>query len=92
MNEAICLFVEMKNCREISRCCGGGGGHFWMNTREGERIDTLRIQQVQQTGATTLFTSCPYCFHMLKDALKTLNLEKEISIQDITGLLAESQT
>jgi len=84
--------VEMTNCREISRCCGGGGGHFWMNTREGERIDTLRIQQVQQTGATTLVTSCPFCFHMLQDALKTLNLEKEISIQDITGLLAEPRT
>jgi Fe-S oxidoreductase len=63
-----------------------------MNTREGERIDTLRIQQVQQAGASTLVTSCPYCFHMLKDALKTLNLDKNISIQDITGLLSESRT
>ncbi len=82
--------VEMKHCREMSRCCGGGGGHFWIGIKKGDRIDTMRVQQVQDAKANSLVTSCPYCFHMLKDALKTLNLEKEICIQDIASLLSAS--
>jgi len=80
--------VEMIDCRQKSRCCGGGGGHFWMASQQGERINTMRIQQVKKTGAKTLITSCPYCFHMLQDALKTVDLDKEIRIQDIATLLA----
>jgi Fe-S oxidoreductase/nitrate reductase gamma subunit len=77
--------VEMESCREGSFCCGGGGGHFWMETREGERIDTLRIQQVKNANAETVVTGCPYCFHMLNDAIKTMNLEKEIRIVDLVS-------
>jgi Fe-S oxidoreductase/nitrate reductase gamma subunit len=80
--------VEMENAREMSRCCGGGGGHFWMDSKEGERIDIMRVQQAQRTKANTIVTSCPFCFHMLQDALKTVNLDKEIRIQDIASLLA----
>jgi Fe-S oxidoreductase len=43
--------AEMANCREKSRCCGGGGGHFWMDTKEGERINVLRIVAAQEIGA-----------------------------------------
>ena len=75
--------VEMESCRERSFCCGGGGGHFWMEAREGERIDTMRIQQIKKSNADTVVTGCPYCFHMLSDAIKTLNLEKEIRIVDL---------
>jgi Fe-S oxidoreductase/nitrate reductase gamma subunit len=75
--------VEMERCRERSFCCGGGGGHFWMETKEGERIDTLRIQQVMDSNADTLVTGCPYCFHMLSDAIKAMKLENEIRIVDL---------
>jgi Fe-S oxidoreductase/nitrate reductase gamma subunit len=77
--------VEMESCRESSLCCGGGGGHFWMETKEGERIDTLRIRQVKSSNADTVVTSCPYCFHMLSDAIKTMNLEKEIRVVDLVS-------
>jgi Fe-S oxidoreductase/nitrate reductase gamma subunit len=80
--------VEMDGCRERSFCCGGGGGHFWMETKEGERIDTLRIQQVEDSNADTLVTGCPYCFHMLSDAIKTMNLEKRIRIVDLVSHVA----
>jgi len=77
--------IEMESCKDRSFCCGGGGGHFWMETKEGERIDTLRIQQVKDSNADTLVTACPYCFHMLSDAIKTMNLEKEIRIVDLVS-------
>jgi Fe-S oxidoreductase len=77
--------VEMERSREKSFCCGGGGGHFWMETKEGKRIDTLRIQQVKAMKADTVVTACPYCFHMLTDATKTMNLEKEIRVVDLVS-------
>jgi len=77
--------VEMEGCKENSFCCGGGGGHFWMETKEGARIDTLRIQQVKSSNADTVVTSCPYCFHMLSDAVKTMNLENEIRVVDLVS-------
>jgi Fe-S oxidoreductase len=57
-----------------------------MEAKEGERIDKLRIQQVKDVNADTLVTGCPYCFHMLSDALKTMKLEKEIRIVDLVTL------
>ncbi len=80
--------AEMESCRERSFCCGGGGGHFWMDVGGGERIDTLRIQHVQDANADTVVTACPYCFHMLNDAVKTRKLEKEIRIVDLVSHVA----
>ena len=79
--------VEMQNCRGDSLCCGGGGGHFWMDSKAGDRIDTMRIQQVKRSNANRVVTCCPFCFHMLHDALKTMDLDKEIRVTDITSLL-----
>jgi Fe-S oxidoreductase len=76
-------FVDLEKCREESFCCGGGGGHFWMDTKEGERINAMRIKQVKQAGAKQVVTSCPYCLHMLRDATKAMNLEKEIDVVDL---------
>jgi len=81
-------FVELERRRERSFCCGGGGGHFWMETKEGKRIDTMRIGQVKDAGASRVVTSCPYCFHMLNDAVKTMNLEKDIRVVDIVSHVA----
>ncbi len=59
-----------------------------MDPKEGERINVLRIEEVRLAEAGTVATSCPYCLHMLRDAVKMKRLDKEIRIQDITGLLA----
>jgi Fe-S oxidoreductase/nitrate reductase gamma subunit len=80
--------VEMQSCRERSFCCGGGGGHFWMEARDGERIETLRIQQVKKSNADTVVTGCPYCFHMLNDAIKAVKLETEVSVVDLVSHVA----
>ncbi len=80
--------VEMRDRREKSFCCGGGGGHFWMDTGDGERIDLLRADQVHETGADTLVTSCPFCLHMLSDALKARKLDGKVRIQDIAAFFS----
>jgi Fe-S oxidoreductase len=83
-------FVEMERNREQSMCCGGGGGGLWMEKLKGERLSDLRIEEALATGATVLATSCPYCITMFEDSSRTLNVDEQIKIKDVTELFLES--
>lgn len=83
-------FVEMGRNREQSICCGGGGGGLWMEKLKGERLSDLRIEEAMATGATVLATSCPYCITMFEDSSRTLNVDEQIKIKDVTELFLES--
>jgi Fe-S oxidoreductase len=61
---------EMKLNREQSFCCGGGGGHMWMQDNRGKRIGDMRFEQAIDTGAQTLITACPFCKQMFDDAAR----------------------
>lgn len=82
--------VEMKNHKEKSLCCGGGGGHFWMDIKKGERINNLRVTQAKEAGADTIITSCAYCQQMLDDSVKVLNMDEDIRVIDIATLVLRS--
>ncbi len=84
--------VEMGNdYRERSLCCGGGGGHYWMDLKAGkERINNLRVDQARAAGADTIVTSCPYCQQMLNDSVKSRELDEKIRVVDIASLVLET--
>ena len=82
--------VEMPRNREVSFCCGGGGGKMWVEVEKGERLSDLRVVEAKNTGATVLATACPYCVNMLEDALKSQNLDEEMRVVDVSELLAEA--
>ncbi|NMB74842.1 MAG: 4Fe-4S dicluster domain-containing protein [Myxococcales bacterium] len=85
--------LEMGNHHERSMCCGGGGGHYWMDLKPaagGERINNLRVDQLEKSGADTLVTACPYCLQMLNDSLKLRNLDEKIRAIDLASLVLES--
>ena len=56
--------------RDNPYCCGAGGGLLFADKEEepGSRISDVRFQQLQQTGANTVVTACPFCSIMLKGA------------------------
>jgi len=81
--------VEMRDNRENSLCCGGGGGRIWMETRKGERFSDLRLDQALSTGADVLAVSCPYCMLNFEDSLRSSVGEGSIEIKDITELILE---
>ena len=83
-------FVEMERTREQSMCCGGGGGGLWTEKLKGERLSDLRIEEALATGATVLATACPYCITMFEDSARTLNVDEQIKIKDVTELFLES--
>jgi Fe-S oxidoreductase/nitrate reductase gamma subunit len=78
--------VEMVESKEKGKCCGAGGGHFWMDLKNGRRINESRVEQINKTKAGTVATACPFCLHMLEDGVKNLNLESEISVKDIAEI------
>jgi len=51
-------------------CCGAGGGLLFADKEEepGSRISDVRFKQLQETGAGTVVTACPFCSIMLKGA------------------------
>jgi len=83
-------FIEMRDNREYSLCCGGCAGRLWMETKKGERFSELRIEQALETGASTLAISCPYCMANFNDGVLSMNKEDVIEIKDIAELVSEA--
>ena len=56
--------------RDNPFCCGAGGGLLFADKEEepGTRISDVRFKQLQDTGAGTVVTACPFCSIMLKGA------------------------
>jgi len=64
--------VEMKNIKENSRCCGGGGGILMTDQELSNDIAKKRIYEALETGVDTLVTSCPTCETTLKKAAQEI--------------------
>ena len=82
--------VEMPDSRENSLCCGGGGGRIWMETKKGERLSDLRLDQAIETGANILSASCPYCLLNFEDSVLTGDKGNIIQVKDISDLVQEA--
>jgi Fe-S oxidoreductase len=82
--------VEMPDYGPDSLCCGGGGGRIWMETKKGERLSDLRLDQAVATGSSILAAACPYCILNFEDSILTTDRLGRIEVKDISELLAES--
>ncbi|MFN8392629.1 MAG: (Fe-S)-binding protein [Bdellovibrionota bacterium] len=80
---------EMRSSREKGLCCGAGGGHFWMDLKQGERINVQRTDQAAETGAEMVATACPFCLQMMEDGVKLTDRESSLQVRDIAELVAE---
>ncbi len=81
--------IEMERSREKGLCCGAGGGHFWMDLKIGERVNSIRAQEAADTGASTVATACPFCMQMMEDGVKLTNNENRLDVRDIAEVIAE---
>jgi Fe-S oxidoreductase/nitrate reductase gamma subunit len=81
--------VEMKMCRDKGFCCGAGGARMWMEEKVGEKVNHRRLDHIEETGAKTVASACPYCLIMFDDAAKTKNRE-DLARADIAELLEKS--
>jgi Fe-S oxidoreductase len=78
--------VEAERNRERSFCCGAGGGLAFLGEETGQRVSSVRAQELVATGATTIAAACPFCNTMFRDALATG--ENSPQLLDIAQLTA----
>lgn len=79
----------MDRNKEKGLCCGAGGGHFWMDLKIGDRVNSMRAEEAAATGASTVATACPFCMHMMEDGVKLTNNEERLDVRDIAEIIAE---
>jgi len=82
--------IELPRRRTDSFCCGGGGGHMWMEEAPDKRVNVRRTEEILEAGADCVATACPYCLTMLEDGLKAKGAEERTKAKDISELLAEA--
>lgn len=81
---------ELPRRLERGFCCGGGGGHLWMEEPPEKRVNTRRVDEVIATKVTTVATACPYCLVMLSDGIKARNAEETLKVKDISEIILEA--
>ncbi|HEX4322275.1 MAG TPA: 4Fe-4S dicluster domain-containing protein [Acidobacteriaceae bacterium] len=81
------ILVEPERTRERSFCCGAGGGLAFLGEESGQRVSSVRAQELVATGATTIGAACPFCNTMFRDALSA-NGENSPRLLDIAQIAA----
>lgn len=80
--------IEMRNSRELARCCGAGAGVKTAMPDISSEIAKRRVEEACDTGTDILISACPFCIQSLKEAAKALN--EPIKVMDISELLLEA--
>lgn len=81
-------FIELENNRNLSTCCGGGGNVEAVNVQLSENIAKIRAQEIINSGADVVASSCQQCVRTIAGALK--KEKSKIKAMDISELLLES--
>jgi len=80
--------VEMERSRNTGFCCGGGGGHMWIEEQPGTtKINQMRLEDVIKTGAGTVVTACPYCLQMFEESIEHKEIKDSLKAKDIVELV-----
>jgi Fe-S oxidoreductase/nitrate reductase gamma subunit len=82
--------IELPRRKTASFCCGGGGGHMWMEEAPDKRVNTRRVEEILKAGADCVATACPYCLTMFDDGLKAKGAEGSVRAMDLSELLADA--
>jgi Fe-S oxidoreductase len=80
--------IEMERAKSKGFCCGAGGARMFMEETIGKRINNTRAEQVIESGATTVASSCPFCATMLNDGI--METDKQIPVKDIAEMIDEA--
>jgi len=77
-------FKDMERSKTTTFCCGGGGAHMWIEEQHGTtKINHVRMDEVIQTGAQTVVTSCPFCLQMLEEGIEQKNVKETLKARDL---------
>jgi Fe-S oxidoreductase len=81
----------MERSRNTSFCCGGGGGHMWIEEQPGTtKINQMRIENVLKTGAETVVTACPYCLQMFEESIEHKQMKDSLKAKDLIEIVEQA--
>jgi Fe-S oxidoreductase/nitrate reductase gamma subunit len=80
--------VEMERSRNTGFCCGGGGGHMWIEEQPGTtKINQMRLEDAIKTGAETVVTACPYCLQMFEESIEHKEMKDSMKAKDLAEIV-----
>jgi Fe-S oxidoreductase/nitrate reductase gamma subunit len=84
--------IELPRNRERGLCCGGGGGHMWMEVPAKKRVNIIRVEEALETTPRpgVVATACPFCLAMVDLGRKVAGAEETLQVKDISELVADS--
>jgi Fe-S oxidoreductase len=82
--------VELPRNRERGLCCGGGGGHMWMEVPAKKRVNIIRVEEALEVKPDVVGTACPFCLAMVDLGRKVAGAEERLQVKDVSELVAES--
>jgi Fe-S oxidoreductase len=82
--------LEAPRSRERGLCCGGGGGHMWMEVPSEKRVNVIRVEEILGTKPGTIASACPFCLAMMDLGRKVAGVEDTVQVKDLSELVAES--
>jgi Fe-S oxidoreductase/nitrate reductase gamma subunit len=82
--------IELPRRRERGLCCGGGGGHMWMEVASEKRVNVIRVEEALAARPDMVGTACPFCLAMVDLGRKVVGAEERLQVKDISELVAES--
>lgn len=80
--------AEIERSRVNGMCCGAGGGLMFREEKIGERMNQVRLKQLDQAGVGAIASACPFCLVMLRDGVNELGWEERYRTLDIAEVLA----
>lgn len=80
-------FVEMYRNRELSRCCGAGGGYKSQYGDNAIAIAGERVKDAEEVGAELIITTCPFCVLNLRQGAKKVG--SKVKVMDLAEILLE---
>lgn len=79
---------EMERSEKTTFCCGGGGGHMWIEEQHGTtKINLVRMEEIIKTGADMVVTSCPYCLQMLEEGIDQKGVKDSMKAKDLAEVV-----
>ena len=77
----------MDRSRELSRCCGAGGGYKSAFNDFAVNVAGDRIRDAEDVGAEIIVTACPFCVLNLKAGAKKIG--SKVKVMDISEVLLQ---
>ena len=63
---------------------------MWLEQEAGQRVNDVRMDEIEQIAPDVAAVACPFCLIMLDDSLTRRNAADRLRLKDLAEVLAET--